>query len=851
MMGFSKLFLSIYLLVALSLNWASAIPLDNPSSGLGIKEWQLTAAKNAFDIGLFPLAERFYSEILKTETDPKGQQTISLQLAFAFINQAKYSEALAILNGLPDKNTPIVLLLTAIASFSTNHELSKDIISQLSPQQIPSDYLTWLFIIKGLVAEKYGNFKEAKNFFQEAQSLAQSADLKAHIDMLLMRIEIFSGKVSEALEKNLEKKLEKDKKKPSSSLVKQYAIVLDKLNKKEKALKVLQSFLEDLSSKEKNEADSINLLIAFIASAETPVGREALGKIIESKQNLELSKIALALMAHHTNETSAKSNLQFLTSLINSSKQHPLIDYLLLHRAHLAIFLGQQELAQSDATRLLEEFPASIYVPQAMRILAYLSWTSTPAHYRTAADFLLKLVEKTKDGNERNELAILIADAYFLNQDYSIAAKIYASLLENPQLQSPKGSILYQLILSLIHNKDIENAEKVLEKFRKDASIDSANLWRTEWNLINALKNQGQIDRAFSLIRQLRLPAFPETIALDLKLRLIWLDAQLSLETGNPDEALPLIDSLLTLIQSSNPETLDPKQADLIASYALLLKSQALFQLNKEEEAFNTITMLRKKYPESKSTMLSYLTEARYYSSINNPTKAQQDLIDLADNFPNSEYAPMALYEAAHNAESRSLKNTYQEALAILERLISTYPNNPLTYNARFKQADILRKLGNFSDAQLIYENILKQEPNHPEKYVTKLAFIDCRLAQTSDNSFSLPEIASEYYQIFDLPILSTNLRAEAGFKSGFAYIKATQLEKAKETFWMAISTLLISPNSNTLLQEKGKYWIARSIFELGSLFEKTANNKEANEIYQLILTHQLPGAALANSKMQ
>lgn len=846
-----SLFLHL-LIIALSFNIASAIPLDTPTPPLATKEWKMLAAQNAFDIGLFQLAYRLYSEILQEETNPNNQQTITLQLASILINQSKYSEAISTLNALPNKTTPTALLLTAIAYLSTNHELSKKIIDQLNPQQIPPNYLPWLSITKGLIAENNQNFKEAKNFFQEAHSLTSSNDLKTHIDTLLFRIEIFSGKVSESLEKNLERKLEKTKKKPSPSLIKQYAIVLDKLNQKEKALNILQSLLQDLPSKEKNETDSINLLIAFIATPETQTGRQALEKIIENAQNPELSNIALTTLTHHTNHTSAKSFIQFLTSLINATKLHPFMDSLLLHRAHLAIFLEQNDLAQSDASRLLEEFPASPHIPQALRILAYSSWTNTPPHYRTAADFLSKLSEKTKDPNERTQLTALVADSYFLNQDYPIAAKIYASLLEDPQSHLPKGPILYQLILSLINLNDTKNAENYLEKFRQNPSIDPSNLWRAEWTLINSFKNQGEINRAFSLIRKLRLPPSTQTISLDLKLRLIWLHAQLSLESGNPEASLPLIDSLLTLIHSSNPEILAPDQANLIASHALLLKSQALLQLNKQEEALTTISTLRNNYPNSKPTTLSYLTEARYFSSINNPTKAQQDLINLADNFPNSDYAPIALYEAALNAESRSLKNTYQEALAILERLISSYPQNPLTYNARFKQADILRKLGNFSDAQLIYENIIKQFPHHPAKYHTKLAFIDSLFAQSSNNPHSLCEIASEYYQLLDLPSLSPNLRAEAGFKSGFAYIKAAQPEKAQNAFWLTISTLLIpSPSNSTLLNEQGKYWVARSIFELASLLELSANNKEANAVYQLILSHQLPGTALANSKIK
>lgn len=391
----------------------------------------------------------------------------------------------------------------------------------------------------------------------------------------------------------------------------------------------------------------------------------------------------------------------------------------------------------------------------------------------------------------------------------------------------------------------------MLDKFRNNPTIDSINLWRAEWNLLNFMKNHGQIQKAFFRINKLIQNTSTKSVPPDLTLRLIWLKAELSLESGHPQETTQLLDSLLTLLQSSAYEKLDLEQTNLIASHALLLKAQALFELNEENQALKIISTLRETYPKTKPVILSHILEAHHYASINNSTKAQQQLINLSDNFPESEYAPIALYEAALNAESRNLKNTYQEALAILERLNLDYPNSPLAYQARFKQADILRKLADFSNAQLIYESLIKQHPNHPEKYRAQLAYIDCLFAQALNNPTALSEISTQYTQLLDLPLLSPNIRAEAGFKSGFTLIKALSPEPAKEILWLTITTLLIDADISNQLNDQGRYWIARSIFELGSIFEKTGSIKEANEVYQLISAYNLPGTALANSKIK
>lgn len=846
-----KLF-SANLLSFILIATSSAAPLTQITSYTATdqtpKQWQIIAAKNALDIGLFYLAEHLYRGVLQQETDPNIQQTIGLQLASTLINEGKYLEANEVLDILPQKNTTEVQLLLAIASLYTNTDLSKKIIEQINLKELSPDYQPWLYITKGLIAQTDQKLKEAKSSFQEAFALANSESLKLHIDMLLFRVENSSGKSSENLENSLRKKLEKDKDSIPATTLKQYAIVLNDLEKKQEAIDILESSIESLSLKDKKEIDSIILLIALIAGPESQKGILSLEKIIERKQNLDLSKVALSILAQNTNNSNAQSYINFLTKLIENPQQHPLIDTLLIHRAQLALFLEQNEIAQADASRILDEFPGSIHNPKANKILAYTEWTSDPPRYRTAAGILEKLIENTKDDNERAELTTLIADSYFLNQDYTNAARLYSTLLQDTTHKLPKGPLLYQLTLSALNQNNLSTAERILEKFRSDPSIDPTNLWRAEWNLINFMKNHGQIGKAFNQIQKLLNSPSSLNISDDLKMRLLWLKAELSMESGSPEKTPHMVDALLSLLKSSK---IDSEQKTLIASHALLLKAQALLELNKEEDALKIIEKLKNAYPNTKPAILSYITEARYYASINNPTKAQQQLINLSDSYPDSEYAAISLYEAALNAESRNLKNTYQEALAILERINSAYPNSPLAYYARFKQGDILRKLGDFSNAQLLYENLIKQYPDHPEKFRSELALVDCIFAQALNSHSSLSEVATRYSHLFDSSLLSTNLRAEAGFKAGFALIKASQPEHAQDALWLTITTLLINPKLDKQLNDQGRYWIARCIFELGSLLEKTSTTQEANEVYQLISSYNFPGAALANSKIK
>ena len=237
-------------------------------------------------------------------------------------------------------------------------------------------------------------------------------------------------------------------------------------------------------------------------------------------------------------------------------------------------------------------------------------------------------------------------------------------------------------------------------------------------------------------------------------------------------------------------------------------------------------------------------------SSIGQTVEAQQRLIDLADTYPNSEYAPISLYEAACNAEFRGISTAYQEAVARLERLIQSYPNSELVYYARLKQADLARKLNDFGAAQNIYESLLIDAPTHPSRPRTELSRADCFLAMGGQNPMRFADAIAIYERLVDLPDTSADLRIEAGYKWGYACTRQNNLERAEEVFWILINQFLDKEMGVEQLQSQGRYWLSRSLFELGEIFEKKNRFEDARKIYLRIQDFSLPGQALATAKL-
>ena len=112
-------------------------------------------------------------------------------------------------------------------------------------------------------------------------------------------------------------------------------------------------------------------------------------------------------------------------------------------------------------------------------------------------------------------------------------------------------------------------------------------------------------------------------------------------------------------------------------------------------------------------------------------------------------------------------------------------------------------------------------------------------------------ESASAIYErLRDLPSAPVDLRVEAGFRWGYALAKRGQTAKAQTVFWSVVDTFLLDAAQATKLGAKGRWWLSRTLLELGQLLEDAGRLDEAQRAYGLIIEHKLAGAAQAQAKL-
>jgi tetratricopeptide (TPR) repeat protein len=185
-----------------------------------------------------------------------------------------------------------------------------------------------------------------------------------------------------------------------------------------------------------------------------------------------------------------------------------------------------------------------------------------------------------------------------------------------------------------------------------------------------------------------------------------------------------------------------------------------------------------------------------------------------------------------------------------LERVVKDYPRDGLVFRARLKQGDLLRKLNDFPAARQVYEFLVNNYPGHPDELLAQLALADSLFAQGANSVVNYESASAIFERLRDLPSAPVDLRAEAGFKWGYALAKRAQTAKAQTVFWSVVEGFLLDPKQAALLGAKGRYWVSRTLLELGQIHEDAGRLDEAQRAYHLIVDNQLGGSAQAQAKL-
>jgi len=818
------------------------------------------AARRALQLGFSPAAEALLKELGESpEASESVKNRLGLELTGALLDQGRLADAEQTLARIPGaRGAAYHLRAGLIAAYRKQTEPARSEAAQVKVDELPAAERGWFRFLEGMIADQAGDLGRRDQAYEEAIKSAVSDLQRARFELEQQRVKLLSVPATEQDASRLRQNMERlQGQKTGYVSARYYAVALDALGRKPEAVRLLQRQLQSLPPEERQEADDLRLLLGLIGGADSGLGRNALFGLLDRAVSREPQRAALQLLARGSDTGAARAELRAkLDQLIAAPAPHPIKEELLVYRAQAALFEKNYSRAEEDAKTLLESFPGSQLKTQALGVLTSVAWELR--RYRTAADDAAQLRAELPAGDARAQLGVLVADAYFRAGDFRNAADAYGSAQREPPAAVASGVLLFQRVLAEINAAEanlerLDAAQALLDDAAATVGVDPVNRWQAEWNLARALQVHGRTAPALKRVTRLLGQSGAAALSPDLFVRMAWLQARLAFESGSAAEAIRLVDALLEA--PAIAKLAAGLRTDVIST-SILLKAQALLDSSKTEPAaakagLDLLTTLRNDYAQTDAAIYSYIAEANHYLARNVIVEAQGLFTKLADTYPDSTYAPFALYEAARSAERLGQDAAYEDADRLIERLVTSYPQSDLVFYARLKQGDLLRKLNDFGRAQRAYEEITNKFPAHQDVLLAQLALAECHYAQAASDPSHWESAVAIYERLQDLPTAPVDLRVEAGFNHGNAQAKRGATDRAQAAWMLVINTVLLDPARAAELGAKGRYWMSRVLLELGGLYEKQAKLDQARSAYELLLRQQLPGGALAQQRLE
>ncbi len=795
--------------------------------------------------------------------DALQRNRVVLDLATALLDDGRAAEVPEALRGHVGPPSDAIRLRMALADLRLKRfDDARREMKEIVADRLERSDLGWYHFVQGRLA---GDAKAA-SYYQQAYASAVSDLQRARFALAQREIDLISGVFTESALAEMRSRLERSPGTAAGYIaMRQIPVALNGLGRRNEAVEFLRQHIQALPFEEKGVADDLQMLLGLIAGASDPVGRNALMQLLATSSDRDKQRVALLLLARNAQQTSFRGELD---RLIGTSPPHPILEELLVQRAELNLADKRYRDAESDAKRMLEAFPGSRLKPQALGILVKVAWEYP--QYRRAADYAAQAraaLAGPEAQHVKSELAVLIAEAYFRAPDYRLAADAYATALEDvPQGMNP-GALIFQRIYSEIESAQsdpdrLDAAAALLDEAAKDPRLDETNRWQAEWNLARAMRAAGAastraaFNRVDSLLRSAPLSA-GSSLPVDLRVRMAWLRARLSLEVGEPSQTLVFVDNLIASLDG-----VDAALRTEIASTARLVQADAHFHLpGQEKEGLEILQKLRVDFPQSDAAVESYLLEAERAANQNRYVDAQSLLVKLRDDFPKHRYAPFALFQAALYAEKRGQDTYYHEAYRLLEDLLKAYPGSDLVFYARLKQGDLLRLLNEFNPAQQVYELLVNNFPRHPDVLYAYLALAATHNAQANGSSMAQGQLSNHaeaalsiYERLVDQVDAAPELRIEAGYNLGLLLMRRGNTEsrsRAEIVWWQQVVTpFLLDDDKAGQLTGGGRYFMSRTLLGLGELLEAEGKLEQAREAYMLIISRRLPGDSIASGRL-
>lgn len=680
--------------------------------------------------------------------------------------------------------------------------------------------LGWYHCLYALILWDQKNFHDAKSEFDIAIGYCSNDVQLAVIDAFKLQCEISNLSIDsdiDHLAHLLEKKIQHyGCGSRALPFLKQYILLYNFSHHPEK---ISNTLVEDVLGRVETTEEMYEILLyqALYLGLPSDQARQNLSNVLLNSKNQNTKLLALKLVTSAVFDEEALDEMfNFLQSIFEKTCCNWLKKQLLLAKLALAVKNHAYDVCHDVANQYISMFEHDKYFAEICELLAYLSVREEAGEYRLSVHYLDKLRVAAVDNSAKLAITLQIANAFFQNRDFRLASDMYAEVLaldESKKFQY----IVKNLVISDLEQGDFDSAERhlalvdVFSQEKCDAIVLLLKAFRKKNRLIEGIEYIDSIDDS-------HLPKL-------FRLKLYLCKSRLLMRAHRFSQAALWATKILDAL----PDKANPIVSEIISA-ALFTKGCCLLNLRDYEEAEKVFECLRTNFKDLKYASLSLIKEGEYWQNVGENARA----LALFERCQEERYLSYARYKSAEIL--RAIGN-FSDALKLLELIIRENGQTELAVSARIAQGDTLRLSGQFSDADTIYNRVLSETHDDDQLRYTALAHVRCLLAQSNKKPSAIDHALIELEKLYlsPCPILAWRLEVAAEYclalklKNDFVQLQTIALEALK-----------LLPDDQEKMDKNSIFWVLQILYFLHDNFDSvTMHNYSLKNIKNLISKYQ------------
>ncbi|MDR1401481.1 MAG: hypothetical protein LBI81_00800 [Puniceicoccales bacterium] len=784
----------------------------------------ISRGNNAYKIGLFTLAKNFFTQALGIKNLPNEQRCIAMSgliesdLATGNFSEVmdKFDTILKLANAelQPSLRNKFLINASIVACFKNDFSAANKILLRSDVKNLENYELAWYYAVKSAISAMAMNFEEMANNLEEAKghstSSDQTAQIQAFATQFMLQFPTKSADFANLLA-TLNSLCEKYEYRSSGyPFVKAYSLLLTRIGNTQRAKNLLDEQMRAIDKSDEQNLQSFYLHKAIASGLHSADGLGIVLNLLLSSANDELKKQTLKLFVSSAENTNQRIEaLKILSSKDIQNLPGSMVRQILFAKMRLAVDTGNINAAQQVAEEIIFQFPQEPLTVNIYEALAYLAWQQSPRDYRMAAHYLGKMRELISDEREKFALTMQIGNAFYLSDAYDIASQIYEEVLKSNLEEIAYDRVLCQLVQTAVKSNNLAAAEQHLINFRQTHNFLTEYRWHAELLYVNALIHSGNTTQATDYL-SLLLDAYAAKIPPFYLVKFYLLQAHSMFSKQNYQRAHILALRICEIFPSRSHSA----EIAEIASKALFIKGACELKLKNESDGIQTFKQLRKMYPEQEIATLSYFEEAEYQHQRGNTPLACKILLEYAKS--EGTYSPFAYYKCAEYYKSLGMES-YSDAIACLSILSSKYANHEIIYATRLEIADMLRMSGRFGEAELVYEELLKDFPFEKRYHFTEFCLAKSIFAQKSRGDIFGERAQMILERLYSTGMTDLSLHIEIAAMYCFVLRENSLGEEMEKIAW---ETLLTSIADGNELARNDLYWLLQMVNILGDFYQ-------------------------------